>query len=515
MGAGRGVFVQRDIEAGTTLTEWVGLVAAPPASHADEMALWQARGVVVRRRLSRKDGRIGRIFRLGRAAPEGGAVRTSQRERGVLEFLEAACDCARMRRPRCASPAVSRGLRRVSPPTTPPLPARDDVRIARPRAPCARSICSPRSRVHSQEYYGANWRDYSGRYEIGVSAPIATGAAAAAFAAHHEAITAATGAEVTLGGPAALGGAVHASARESHCVPSTALVPEDCEAELGSTACSPEGEIGTPARTPVFRLEPLFTRSGSTHPLPVPRRRGGVCWAVGVTNTTLRPRALDMVPQRRGDFVIYGKPVSRGACAREGVAQLINDHSAILPDEKKEAHLASLGGARAAAQARARGLIRGGGMGSDTRLDGADAALSSVSQLSKSMREYLLRAEALNNVAMVRARGASRAQQSTTRRTRKQAHAHTHTRALTRNGARSRGRLVRSPPTALSVPTAPIYRRATRHRRAQVRRACSRLRRAIYGAARSSTFRAFVVPRSGRWQRVAPERGVSCDPRSP
>ena len=31
-GAGRGVFAQRDIKAGTTLTEWVGLVAAPPAT---------------------------------------------------------------------------------------------------------------------------------------------------------------------------------------------------------------------------------------------------------------------------------------------------------------------------------------------------------------------------------------------------------------------------------------------------------------------------------------------------
>ena len=147
MGAGRGVFVQRDIEAGTTMTEWVGLVAAPPASHADEMALWQARGVVVRRRLSRKDGRIGRIFRLGRAAPEGGAVRTSQRERGVLEFLEAACDCARMRRPRCASPAVSRGLRRVSPPTPPPTSGpRRRTRRASPRAARPIDLLSPLAR---------------------------------------------------------------------------------------------------------------------------------------------------------------------------------------------------------------------------------------------------------------------------------------------------------------------------------------------------------------------------------
>jgi hypothetical protein len=55
-GAGRGVFVQRDIAAGTTLTEWVGLVAAPPRTHSDEMELWQARGIVLHgvSRLSRK-----------------------------------------------------------------------------------------------------------------------------------------------------------------------------------------------------------------------------------------------------------------------------------------------------------------------------------------------------------------------------------------------------------------------------------------------------------------------------
>ena len=45
-GAGRGVFAQRDVAAGTTLTEWVGLVAAPPATHADEMELMQARALV-------------------------------------------------------------------------------------------------------------------------------------------------------------------------------------------------------------------------------------------------------------------------------------------------------------------------------------------------------------------------------------------------------------------------------------------------------------------------------------
>ena len=115
---------------------------------------------------------------------------------------------------------------------------------------------------------------------------------------------------------------------------------------------------------------------------------------------------LLLPPQRRGDFVIYGKPVSCGACAREGVAQIINDHSAILPAEKKEAHLASLGGARAAAHARADGRFNGGGMGSDQHLDAADAALGSVSMISKAMREYITRASHLNNVAMVRARGA-------------------------------------------------------------------------------------------------------------
>ena len=92
------------------------------------------------------------------------------------------------------------------------------------------------------------------------------------------------------------------------------------------------------------------------------------------------PRGSGLGAPRTGDFVIYGKPASRGACAREGVAQLINDHSSILPPAKRAAYLASLGGKRAAAKARARGLFRGGGMGSDTRLDGADAALASVSQ---------------------------------------------------------------------------------------------------------------------------------------
>ena len=144
------------------------------------------------------------------------------------------------------------------------------------------------------------------------------------------------------------------------------------------------------------------------------------------------------LPQRKGDFVIYGKPVSHGACAHDGVAQLINDHSAILPPEKRESHLASLGGARAAAQARARGLFRGGGMGSDHRLDGGDATLGSVSQLSKAMRTYLSRAASLNNVAMVRANGASRARQTTTPRA-----PHTSTR---------RARRARSPSTTRSTP---------------------------------------------------------------
>ena len=77
-----------------------------------------------------------------------------------------------------------------------------------------------------------------------------------------------------------------------------------------------------------------------------------------------------------GDFVIYGAP---SAGAADGVAQLINDHSAIF------------------APARRGALLADG-------LDGADGVggRASVSVLARATRAYLERAAALNNVAMVR-----------------------------------------------------------------------------------------------------------------
>ena len=182
----------------------------------------------------------------------GWGVRTCPRAR--VSILGAT---APARRPGCAGP--SRGLRRASDLRRPLASARDDAARASRITHRHCVICGPLAR--SQDYYGENWRDYSGRFEIGVSAPIATGAAAASFAAHHEAITRATGAEVTLGGPVANGGSAHASAREPRNVPSTALTPEDCAAELGSTACAPGGEnggpvVGNPARTIFFGSSP-------------------------------------------------------------------------------------------------------------------------------------------------------------------------------------------------------------------------------------------------------------------
>ena len=79
-----------------------------------------------------------------------------------------------------------------------------------------------------------------------------------------------------------------------------------------------------------------------------------------------------------GDFVIYGAPSARRTA--DGVAQLINDHSAIF------------------APARRGALLADG-------LDGADGVggRASVSVLARATRAYLERRAALNNVAMVRA----------------------------------------------------------------------------------------------------------------
>ena len=240
-GAGRGVFAARDVRAGETLTEWVGLVAAPPQTHADEIELMY-------------------------------------------------------------------------------------------------------------EYYGENWRDYSGRYEIGLAAPVDDGAGARA------ALNSAT-----LAGEIARGGVVHESAREAAAVPTVALGADECDVELDARAAQ-EACAG-----------------------------GRV---------------------RLGDFVIYGKVAAMRATAKDGVAQLINDHSAIFAPEKRGSLLDDAGGARAAAKARADGRFRGGGMGSNAgKLSLADtgaAGLSGVSQISAATRAYLARARKRNNVAMVRARGVPR-----------------------------------------------------------------------------------------------------------
>ena len=126
-GAGRGVFAQRDIKAGTTLTEWVGLVAAPPATHADEIKLWQARGVqlvaVVAR--GRAEGRPNRVIGAGRAMSEGGGDPSARTEFAPL----GGCDCVtapRAWRPgSCAEPAA-REARAASDLRRPLASARDD-----------------------------------------------------------------------------------------------------------------------------------------------------------------------------------------------------------------------------------------------------------------------------------------------------------------------------------------------------------------------------------------------------
>ena len=61
---------------------------------------------------------------------------------------------------------------------------------------------------------------------------------------------------------------------------------------------------------------------------------------------------------RLGDFVIYGKVAAMRATAKDGVAQLINDHSAIFAPEKRGSLLADAGGARGREGARRGPLPR-------------------------------------------------------------------------------------------------------------------------------------------------------------
>ena len=97
------------------------------------------------------------------------------------------------------------------------------------------------------------------------------------------------------------------------------------------------------------------------------------------------------------DWLLLGKVVAMGACAEEGVAQLINDHSAI------HVATAAFGGGGGAAPdepspaADVDGLIA---------TEGAVPVAVNVLALEAAVDDYISRIEALNNVALCQARTA-------------------------------------------------------------------------------------------------------------